>query len=384
MSPPSSSESATISSIARAAFSASPGRRSTPCTASPSSSAGADIARGAASGSVMPPSGVRVKLSAREGGPGGCVGGENPPPLRVFALLLGRSITDFVHRTGRARTAGCSRAGAMATPQGNDTVYVAGLPDTVSERDIAAHFGSIGQLKQDKKRRCEKIWLYRDRDTGLPKGDATVSYMDPHAAEAAVNWFNNTQFMGRTLSVSLAERKGAGRPSTSPRVTSPIPSGATPTPTTPRTRTRPPLRTTTTTTPTPGETPPTPRRSQGDARRRLAVSQSACGNVNFAFAAGATDAPNPGRAGAQLAAAGAAQLATFPPGGSNRCRSRGATGTGRARTRRAVTSTSPTGASATGAAPQGRLAPAPAESVKTTSPTGSSAPTTGRAPTAST
>ena len=41
----------------------------------------------------------------------------------------------------------------MATPQGNDTVYVAGLPDTVSERDIAAHFGSIGQLKQDKKRR---------------------------------------------------------------------------------------------------------------------------------------------------------------------------------------------------------------------------------------
>ena len=98
----------------------------------------------------------------------------------------------------------------MATPQGNDTVYVAGLPDTVSERDIAAHFGSIGQLKQDKKRRCEKIWLYRDRDTGLPKGDATVSYMDPHAAEAAVNWFNNTQFMGRTLSVSLAERKGGG------------------------------------------------------------------------------------------------------------------------------------------------------------------------------
>ena len=98
----------------------------------------------------------------------------------------------------------------MATPQGNDTVYVAGLPDTVSERDIAAHFGSIGQLKQDKKRRCEKIWLYRDRDTGLPKGDATVSYMDPHAAEAAVNWFNSTQFMGRTLSVSLAERKGGG------------------------------------------------------------------------------------------------------------------------------------------------------------------------------
>ena len=98
----------------------------------------------------------------------------------------------------------------MATPQGNDTVYVAGLPDVVTEKDIAAHFGSIGTLKQDKKRRCHRILLYRDRDTGLPKGDATVSYADPHAAEAAVSWFNNTEFMGSTLAVSLAERNGGG------------------------------------------------------------------------------------------------------------------------------------------------------------------------------
>ena len=204
-------------------------------------------------------------------------------------------------------------------------------------------------LKQDKKRRCEKIWLYRDRDTGLPKGDATVSYMDPHAAEAAVNWFNSTQFMGRTLSVSLAERKGAGRASTSRRVTSRIPSGATPTPTTPpttpRTRTRPPLRTTTTT-PTPGEIPPAPPalpRRGATGTGRVPIPRAATSTLPFA--AGATDAVNPGRAGAQLAAA--AQLATFPPGGSHRRRSRCATGTGRARTRRAVTSTSPTGASAT-------------------------------------
>jgi RNA recognition motif-containing protein len=35
----------------------------------------------------------------------------------------------------------------MATPQGNDTVYVAGLPDVVTEKDIAAHFGSIGHVE---------------------------------------------------------------------------------------------------------------------------------------------------------------------------------------------------------------------------------------------
>ncbi|KAG5066408.1 hypothetical protein JHK86_010139 [Glycine max] len=36
-----------------------------------------------------------------------------------------------------------------------------------------------------------KIWLYRDKETNEPKGDATITYEDPHAAVAAVEWFNN-------------------------------------------------------------------------------------------------------------------------------------------------------------------------------------------------
>ena len=53
-------------------------------------------------------------------------------------------------------------------------VYIAGLPDTVRESDLSEIFGSIGQLKRDKKKNCDKVWIYRDKDTGLPKGDATV------------------------------------------------------------------------------------------------------------------------------------------------------------------------------------------------------------------
>lgn len=50
-----------------------------------------------------------------------------------------------------------------------DQVYVSGLADDVTEEDLAAHFGSIGMLKEDKKRGKPKIWLYRDKATNVLK-----------------------------------------------------------------------------------------------------------------------------------------------------------------------------------------------------------------------
>ena len=42
-----------------------------------------------------------------------------------------------------------------------DTVYVSGLPPGTSEADVEAHFGSIGIIKNDKKKGGKKIWLYK-------------------------------------------------------------------------------------------------------------------------------------------------------------------------------------------------------------------------------
>lgn len=49
--------------------------------------------------------------------------------------------------------------------------------------------------------------MYHDKVTKEPKGDASVTYVDPQAAVAAVEWFNNKDFHGATIGVYMAESK---------------------------------------------------------------------------------------------------------------------------------------------------------------------------------
>ncbi|GAV87544.1 RRM_1 domain-containing protein/zf-RanBP domain-containing protein [Cephalotus follicularis] len=91
--------------------------------------------------------------------------------------------------------------------QSTGSVYVCNLPHGTDENMLAEYFGTIGLLKKDKRTGRPKIWLYRDKETNEPKGDATVTYEDPHAALAAVEWFNNKDFHGNVIGVFIAESK---------------------------------------------------------------------------------------------------------------------------------------------------------------------------------
>lgn len=45
-------------------------------------------------------------------------------------------------------------------------------------------------MQLDKHTHLPMVHLYKDKATDQPKGDATLTYEDPEAATAAVNWFN--------------------------------------------------------------------------------------------------------------------------------------------------------------------------------------------------
>ncbi|KAJ3018162.1 hypothetical protein HKX48_003074 [Thoreauomyces humboldtii] len=102
---------------------------------------------------------------------------------------------------------GGSDSGKQAS---TDTIYISNLPKHITDQKLIDHFGSIGVIKMDKKDRKgpkPKVWVYRDKSTGVPKGDATVTYEDPHSCEGAINWFNGKQFEGSTIKVERAEAK---------------------------------------------------------------------------------------------------------------------------------------------------------------------------------
>merc|ERR1719382_1007090 len=74
-----------------------------------------------------------------------------------------------------------------------------------SQKKILPHFfGSIGVIKNDKRTGKPKIWIYKNRDTGEQKGEATVTYDDPAAAKSAITWFDGKDFNGMKIKVQMA------------------------------------------------------------------------------------------------------------------------------------------------------------------------------------
>lgn len=45
-------------------------------------------------------------------------------------------------------------------------------------------------LQTDENTRLPKIWINKDKMSGCPKGDATITYNDINAARSAVGFFN--------------------------------------------------------------------------------------------------------------------------------------------------------------------------------------------------
>ena len=63
----------------------------------------------------------------------------------------------------------------------------------------------------DKRTGKPKVWIYKDKNTGLPKGEATVTFDDPETAKAAISWFDG-KFLSLIISLSLTLTLTVGAP----------------------------------------------------------------------------------------------------------------------------------------------------------------------------
>ncbi|GES88509.1 RNA-binding protein cabeza-like isoform X2 [Rhizophagus clarus] len=89
----------------------------------------------------------------------------------------------------------------------SDTIYISNLSKDVTEEKLAETFGSLGLLKIDRKTQKPKIWIYYDKVTRLPKGDATLTYEDPDSTAAAIKYFDNQKFLDQIIKVEMSVRK---------------------------------------------------------------------------------------------------------------------------------------------------------------------------------
>eukprot|EP00238_Polyblepharides_amylifera_P013289 CAMPEP_0196579332 /NCGR_PEP_ID=MMETSP1081-20130531/20340_1 /TAXON_ID=36882 /ORGANISM="Pyramimonas amylifera, Strain CCMP720" /LENGTH=123 /DNA_ID=CAMNT_0041898877 /DNA_START=159 /DNA_END=526 /DNA_ORIENTATION=+ len=91
----------------------------------------------------------------------------------------------------------------------NCRVYFSGFPDDITEDDVRELFCGIGIIARQRQKRGFKdqwpwaIKLYKE-DNGKMKGDGTVTYEDPSAAQSAPEFFNGHVFRGKTIEVQMA------------------------------------------------------------------------------------------------------------------------------------------------------------------------------------
>uniref|UniRef100_A0A8C1S3E0 Uncharacterized protein n=1 Tax=Cyprinus carpio TaxID=7962 RepID=A0A8C1S3E0_CYPCA len=89
----------------------------------------------------------------------------------------------------------------------NSTIYITGLTENATLPEMADFFKHCGSIRINRRLNQPAINIYTDKDTGKPKGDATLSYEEPAIAKAAVEHFDGKEFQGRRIKVSMARRK---------------------------------------------------------------------------------------------------------------------------------------------------------------------------------
>jgi len=75
-----------------------------------------------------------------------------------------------------------------------DCIFISGLPNTINKKDLISAFSTIGKIKIAKG--TQRVFLFLDRKTKEPTGDATITFQSAETAQKAIDTFDETDFNG--------------------------------------------------------------------------------------------------------------------------------------------------------------------------------------------
>jgi hypothetical protein len=86
-------------------------------------------------------------------------------------------------------------------------VYVTGLPVDTTEDEIALVFSKAGIIALDPETQRPKVKLYRDKESGHLKGDASIGYARPESVELATTLLDGSPFGSASALVKVTRAK---------------------------------------------------------------------------------------------------------------------------------------------------------------------------------
>ena len=71
--------------------------------------------------------------------------------------------------------------------------------------ELVQYFSTVGEVKVDRNSKQPRVHLYKDKATGEPLGEATITYKDNQTQRTALETYNNQMYqVSYTVSLDLS------------------------------------------------------------------------------------------------------------------------------------------------------------------------------------